>query len=343
MMRMHYLLLFCLVALGLFSSCSSDRLDISVPSTQVSISYSRLDLDLGNAKNQKEISEVNKRYLDCCPDMYTFYVRGCLQAGNPEDSLIAEALMQFVQDEYMKKVHQGLKDGFPNLQDNQDRIDNAFRYLKHYFPSGKQPERILFYNSAFTNSVVSSDSEIGVGLERYLGKEHPVIKDLPEQYFYQYIKEKMDVRYLERDIIMSWISANYLGEIDEQGTVAEQLIAWGKLVYLTEGSLPKLDKSTLLRYTESEYEWAEKNEEAFWKFLIEENVLFKREHKFAQNIFQEGPFTPGLPIEEKSSPRLGIYLGWKIVKNYMNNTPETSVHDLLDTDYKQILRTYKGK
>lgn len=340
-MRQGVLLFF--VCIGLLTSCTSDRLTISLPATETTISFHRLDLDLSGAETKNALLRVNKTYLDTVPELYTFYIRGCLQAGNPEDSSIASALMQFTTDDYMRKVHQGIRVAFGDISNHQQAIHEAFRYLKFYFPEGKQPQHIVFYNSAFTNSVVSSDSEIGVGLERYLGKNHEVIVQLPEQFYFQYIKDRMDVRYLERDILTSWISANYIGEIDEQSTVAEQLIAWGKLIYLVEACLPNLHKSILLRYSEEEYEWAEKNEKDFWKFLVEENVLFKREHKFAQNIFQDGPFTPGLPVEGKSSPRLGSYLGWKIVKNFMNKEKQISVQDLVNTDYKQILRTYKGE
>jgi hypothetical protein len=339
-MRTHILLV--LFSIPLLWGCSSDRLDIAIPDVEVQIAYHRLDLELAQAKSPQDIKRINKSYLEKIPELYTFYIRGCLQAGNPEDTSVVSALTQFLADDYMKKVHEGLLSEFADLSAHTQRIDDAFRYLNYYFPEGQLPQHVVFYNSTFTNSVVSSDKEIGIGIERYLGKDHPVIKDLPEQYFYQYIKDKMDIRYLERDVIMSWLSANYLGEIDESGTVAEQLIAWGKLVYLTEACLPSVHKSILLRYSEDEFDWAEKNEAAFWKFLVEENVLFKREHKFAQNIFQEGPFTPGLPIEEKSSPRLGMYMGWKIVKNFMNQSKQVTVSDLISTDYKQILRTYKG-
>jgi uncharacterized protein YjaZ len=102
-----------------------------------------------------------------------------------------------------------------------------------------------------------------------------------------------------------------------------------------------LDKSILLRYDDKEYTWADVNEGNFWRFLVEQNALFKHNSTIASNIFNDGPFTPGLPIEDKAPARLGHYLGWKIVKGFMDEHPEITLKQLILLDYKQILKSYK--
>jgi len=53
----------------------------------------------------------------------------------------------------------------------------------------------------------------------------------------------------------------------------------------------------------------------------------------------EGPFTPGLPDQE-SPDRLGQFLGYRMVKNYMNNN-EITVEEMLKLSYNEILQAFE--
>ena len=44
-------------------------------------------------------------------------------------------------------------------------------------------------NSLFQSNAFCTEKEIGIGLERYLGKKVDVIKELPNEPFYDWIKE----------------------------------------------------------------------------------------------------------------------------------------------------------
>ncbi|MDG1045192.1 MAG: gliding motility lipoprotein GldB, partial [Bacteroidia bacterium] len=43
--------------------------------------------------------------------------------------------------------------------------------------------------------------------------------------------------------------------------------------------------------------------------------------------FNDGPFTA--PFGNESSPRTGAWVGWQIVRNYMEIHPKISIHQLL--------------
>jgi hypothetical protein len=60
----------------------------------------------------------------------------------------------------------------------------------------------------------------------------------------------------------------------------------------------------------------------------------------------DGPFTLANGVPQKSAPRLGEYIGWKIVKSYLDAHPEVDLPTLLrNKDYQQILNEsqYKPK
>jgi len=332
-------LFFVFTWLFVLTSCKSDRLNISVPNETIDVNLVRIEQDWQNTKN---VPAVHEKYSMEFPDLYAYYLGACLQVGRMEDSTVVENIQLFLKDSFMIELNLFLNkqfDDFPQF----DEIRTAMKYLKYYYSEGSIPSTIVTYNSAFSNSVISSPTEIGIGLERYLGEQNSFIQQLPEQVFFQYIKRQMDERFLVRDVMMSWVATNYFDEIQDDQTIAEQLVEWGKVYYTVEATLPNSTKDVLLRYFPEDLQWALDNEKAFWNYLVEENVLFKREQKIARNIFGDGPFTPGLPIEDKAPARLGQFLGWRIVKNFMNSEKEVSVKDLAELDYKQILKTYKVK
>ena len=56
-------------------------------------------------------------------------------------------------------------------------------------------------------------------------------------------------------------------------------------------------------------------------------------------MFQEGPFTPGLP--EKGPDRLGQFLGWRMVQQYMENNSDLTLEELKEVGYNTILQAYE--
>ena len=99
-----------------------------------------------------------------------------------------------------------------------------------------------------------------------------------------------------------------------------------------------MEKNKIIRYNKEEYEWANKNEFAFWKYLIDEKILFKNSEVDKVNLLNEGPFTIGLP--SKSPDRFGQFIGWKIVQKYMSKK-NISLKDLIKTPYNTILQEYE--
>ena len=125
---------------------------------------------------------------------------------------------------------------------------------------------------------------------------------------------------------------------EPKGSLIEQVIHWGKIIYLTEAAIPDASKHLIMRYEENDLEWAMKNEFGFWKYLVNEKLLFKIDELNIINMLKEGPFTPGLP--ERGPDRLGQYLGWQMVKQYVESK-EVPLKELSDIPYNDILQNYE--
>lgn len=316
-------------------SCSRNPLDVDPSNTKVDISFYNIDSLLMHSDSSK-LASVHADLKLKIPELYDYQVGYCFQIGKGNDSSFVSSFLEYKRDTFIQKLESELDVKFKNTEKYTTEIINGFKYLKTHIPSVKVPKAIGYMNSLFASNAFSTQEEIGIGMERYLGANSPSVKRLPSEPFYSWVKDGMEDKYLERDAMASWIMTHVVPEVD--GNLAEKMIRWGKVMYLTEAAYPNKEKQIILRYTDEGYKWALENEAFLWKYLIDEQQLFKLDEKISQNMLSDGPFTPGLP--EKGPDRLGQFLGWRMVKNFMEST-ETSFEDLLKMPYNEILQAYK--
>ncbi|HLU87644.1 MAG TPA: DUF2268 domain-containing putative Zn-dependent protease [Taishania sp.] len=325
------------VILCSLTACKHDPLDVSIDQTQVDIKFTHLD-SLLYYTDETKLVELRKDLNLSINEIFDYQIGYCMQIGRVHDTTFVNSIKQYRADQAIQQLENEIATSFSNLQPYKNNLIIAFRYLKTHLPEAKMPNQIVFQNSLFNSSAFCTEKEIGIGLDQYLGKDSKTIKQLPPEPFYDWIKIGFDRRYLERDAVLSWILTHIVEDVT--GNIAEQIIAHGKALYLTEASLPKSPKNIIVRYSEDDFKWANDNEFSFWKYLVDEKLLFKNDERVSTNLLKEGPFTAGLP--EKGPDRLGQFLGWKIVKNYMEKT-KISFEELLKTPYNQILQKYEPK
>ncbi len=318
-----------------FLSCKNDRLDIDSSAIKLSISYHNMDSVLHYSSNE-ELVEWNRKYKSEIQEAYSFVLGSGLRLPSEEDSVILANIPLFQRDTFMRKFENQIRLKFPNLPQQHKLVENGFRNLKFHLPELKIPKAIVFANSVFQSSAFSTEKELVIGIERYLGKDNVMIKQLPPQVFYQWIKDGMDEKYLERDALNSWIMTHVVSM--EEGNLAENMINWGKILYLTQAAFPDMKEDVVLRYSPEGLKWAKDNEESLWTYLKKEKMLFRTDQDESINMLAPGPFTPGLP--EKGPDRLGQYLGWRMVGHYMSEK-DINVKQLLKEPYHKILRAYE--
>lgn len=323
------------LGLLLTTACSHDPLDVDPAGTGVNIKFVNLDSIFVHTPEQ-DLQSTIKAAGTKEREVLDYELGQCIGVGRLSDTGTTRRIKLFVNDPFVSRVEKRIGEKFSDLSARKAKISEGFRYLKHHFPQGKIPSNIVFINSLFASNAFCTQSEIGIGLERYLGAQNDVIKELPDPIF-QWIKDGMDARYLERDALTAWIMTHYVPEVS--GNTAEQIIRWGKIIYLTEAAFPNEPESLIMRYTEEDYKWALDNEYAFWEYLVKEKLLFSDNLRDQANFLNEAPFTIGLP--EKGPDRLGQFLGWRIVRSYMKENPDTKLSDLVNIPYNNILQAYE--
>ena len=320
----------------LMASCDNDPLDIDVTDIDMNIQYEDMRTAMHDYKGEKLMS-THRRYLNEIPDIYNYFLGACIGfQENYSDSLYKVSMSSFQKDEGVKMFEGEIDASFQNLKPIEKKLTDGFKHLVYHLPNGKMPKAIVFMNSLFRSSVWCTENEIGIGLGNYLGPKSMTVQKTDPNVMYQWMREAMRREYLERDVIENWVRTHLLENQEEN--LARDIIYEGKVMYLTKAAFPEMEDRLVLRYTKSQWTWAEKNEFGFWEYLKQNQMFFKNDEITKMNLLNPGPKTPGLPI--KGSPdRMGRFLGYKIVCDYMEAT-ESTVAKMVNTDYSTIFQKY---
>ncbi len=320
------------------TACGNDPLDVDVSNVSVSINY--VDVDRAFVHSDSvELIKNHIQFKEEINDVYSLELGQFLRIGDVDDSVFVSAIKDFRNDQYISRLEDRIEERFGDKGEIEANLTDAFKHFKFHFPSTKVPSSIVYLNTVFQASAAATENEIGIGLERYLGDSTDVIQELPSQDFYAWIKEAMSEEFLERDAVAAWVYTHVI-DAPEGGTLAENIIYWGKVLYAVEACFPDDPKEVIVRYSKEDYNWAVENEFAFWDYLVKEKLLFKIDERVRMNMLSEGPFTPGLP--EKGPDRLGQFLGWQMVRNY-NLEHNLKLEELMNVSYNEILQSYEIK
>lgn len=316
--------------------CANDPLDVDTDGVTFSLRQTNLDSMMTKTDSSQLLNVLmNERVR--IPDVIDYQITYCFGAGMVMDPNLSSNLNRFLREPYVKRLEKRIHQKFPSPVKQTAAIQEGFKHLKVHFPNGKFPKEVVYLNSYFTSSIYCTDNEIAVGLERYLGEKTDVIAELPAQDFFPWIKAKFDPQYVERDAVAGWAMRHFV-KLKDNPTTIEAIIAWGKIIYLTEAAFPDKPKQWIMRYSEKEYNWALENERNFWDFLVDEKMLFKTDERMQANILNDGPFTTGLP--EKGPDRLGQFLGWRIIHSYMEQY-DITLQQLMQLPYTTLLQEYE--
>ena len=118
----------------------------------------------------------------------------------------------------------------------------------------------------------------------------------------------------------------------------DQAIYEGKRLYLLDLLLPDAEDSLKINYTAQQQSWVIEQESNMWSYLIEREVIFNsNKNEFQKHYFNDGPFTT--PFGNESAPRTGAWLGWQIVRAYMDKNPNITIYQLLaDKNHQAIFQ-----
>lgn len=323
-----------LILFIIFSSCQRNNLDIDTSDITLNVGFHDVDSLFQNA-DLAATDSIHHHLISKFGDIYLFEVEMNLQLS-ASDSLFSFALHNFYNNEYIQSIYAAIAELKGDISTQELKTVEAFKRLKFHFPSYSPPTNIIYINKLFSEIQVG-DSVLSIGLENYIGPSHDLLKNIPNDQLHQWQKDRMDPSFIARDMVLKWIQVNLFEAMDEN--LIKHIIQAGKILYVLKAAFPHESDAFILRYSDEQFAVAAENEQHFWNYLVTENLLFQNNIREKNNFLNEGPHTIGLP--EKVPDRMGQFLGFQMVKNFVKKHKALSLPELLSIDYNEILQAYE--
>ncbi|MBC7524344.1 MAG: gliding motility lipoprotein GldB [Flavobacterium sp.] len=243
-----------------------------------------------------------------------------------------------IQNLQWRELFQEVEKRYKDFSPEKDEIETLFKHIKYYFPQIITPKIYTVIAEMDQNSkAIYANNKLLIALELYLGKNHKFYSEFPA-----YLRQNFEQRQLMPDIVSSFASGILPVTTDKELIV--QMVNSGKELYLKDILLPDYTDADKIGYTEDQIKWSQENEGFIWRKFIEDKLLFSSDSKLGNRFINLAPFSKFyLEIDNDSPGRIGQWMGWQIVRSFMENNPEIKVQQLLKMDAKEVFEKSKYK
>lgn len=307
---------------------------------KINIEIKRFELDFYATDTTDFISSL-KLLASEYPKFYPVFVEGVLGiADNSNDfSSYASQLYSFRTHPSMLGLSDSIQFHYPDMSRLEVEFEDALEQYYKYFKQADQLEVVTFV-SEFGNKAILYDGGIGISLDMFLGNQYPFYKGLQ---FPSYIIEHLNKNQILPSA-MRVLAEDYVSALPQDATFLDAIILEGKRLYFAENMLPKTAKYRIIEYAADQYSWCIENEFNIWSSFIKSDILYNTKFTEYRRYVEEGPTTMGMPPE--SPGKVGVYIGWQIVKKFMDQYKGISLVELMEMNDSQVLLTkskYKPK
>lgn len=324
-MFLNYIFKSALIVLlisSVFISCKDSKC-IEAPDVsgiEITVNIERLDKRLYKIPTKNELEKLlieNPAFAD----------QFLLLSDYPMPGILVDRYFNLLNADDIDSLIYEVDKTFGDLEDIRLQFEDAFKYLKYYYPAFNVP-KIQTVITGIANDLFISDSLIIIGLDFYLGpkgKYQP--KDIPGYLLKRYQKD-----YLVPQIILMYSNFFNKTNYDDKTALAD-MVYYGKAYYMAKNLMPCTPDSLLTGYTAFETKDIEDHEAVIWAGLLENQMLFETNTFMKDKFLSERPKT--FEIGENCPGRIGRWVGWKIVQKFMTQYPDITLPELMAMDDAQ--------
>jgi hypothetical protein len=335
------------------ASCNNATKGPDVSGIPINIELKRFDRDffsIDSNQTKQGLQQLAAGY----PNFLPLFAGNVLGLGPITDTnqLIFDGTRRFLH--LNKQVFDTAQIVFNNTNELEREIKKGFQHVKYYFPSYKTPSTIYTVIGPMDALAPMSNGEptpnfmgedfIAISLQFYLGKDYSIYNDpgYASSIVPQFRSRRFSKQYIVPDVFSLVIDDLFADSSNRQALI-ERFVEKGKRLYLLQQLLPNLNDTLLIGYTGKQLRWCSENERDIYNFFIQQNLLFEIDPALIKNYISEAPSTQGMPDE--SPGNIGAYLGWQIVKAYVNKKKTSSTQELMKTQNREIFNqsSYKPR
>jgi hypothetical protein len=295
------------------------------------IKFERLEYDLFACNSVPEVLEFLNKY----PVLKTEFLGS---SQYPNDTILAQNLLGRIKNPYIDSLRQDVEKEFGEMEDLKVEFENAFAYLRTYDPNFPNPRIQTLVTGFGSAEMIVSDTLIIIGLDFYAGPEASFRpKEFPE-----YILGRFQKEYIVPAAVLI-LSDAYISSDYSDFTMLADMVYYGKKYQFTKEMMPCSQDSLIIWYSEKQLEDINKNKQVIWGNFLHNELLYETNHINKEKFLGERPNT--YEISAVCPGRIGAWVGWEIVKEYMKRNPEVTLPQLMkEPDAQKIFNNsnYRG-
>ena len=235
-----------------------------------------------------------------------------------------------------RELYSEVQKKYSNFEKVNSDLESLFQHIKYYFPNTKTPKVVtLISEMDYQNKAIYTDSLVLISLDLYLGKNHKFYE------FPEYLKQNFEQNQIMPDIVTSFSVTKI--PFGNNRSFLSQMVYAGKQLYLKDVLLPETSDAEKMGYTQEQITWCQENESYMWRYFMQEQLLYSTDSKLSTRFINTAPFSKFyLEIDNESPGRVGTWVGWQIVRSFMNNN-DVNLQQLLQMDPIEIFQNSKYK
>ncbi|SFW70967.1 protein involved in gliding motility GldB [Sinomicrobium oceani] len=307
--------IFLCVFLLVVSCNRKSDLEAAIEKIDVDVHIDRFDVEFAEA-TPDDLPALKSDYPFLFPSQYT-------------DSVWIEKMNDSLQKELSSEV----KKAFPDLSKLRTALHSLFQHIRYYFPGFTVPRVITLTSEVdYRNKVIWTDSLLFIALDTYLGEDHRFYEGIPA-----YQAKNFSGEHITSDVAGAFAELHIPGKHDRSLLAA--MVRAGKALYVKDLLLPTVPDALKIGYTTDEMQWVMANESEMWRYFVERSLLYNTDSRLKDRFIEAAPFSKFyLDIDNESPGGTGRFIGWKIVRSYMENN-DVSLQQMLETPAEDIFRT----
>jgi hypothetical protein len=338
MTRINFIFLSIALFVTILQGCTCKRKDqskakevIGDSKETIVIKAERFEQDLFNI-NIDSVSSVVPKFKAKYGEFFDLFNYKIVNLGSCDDPRYPEALKRFVTDYYMNLNYHKVMEVFPDLIQLNTDLSKAFSIFHDDFPNRKIP-KVFTCISGWNQSVVTTDSMVGIALDKYLGRNCDFYKRLELDKYLTYTMQK---EYMLPDCMRDWGYTQFEFK-DSASSVLNNMLYEAKITYFMKKMLPETNDTLIFGYSSKQLTWCKNNTKEMWTYLVEHKLLFSTQYMLIRKLVYPAPFTP---LFTKESPgRAAVWLGYQIIDAYMHTNNDVTLEQLMkDNNYQKILQ-----
>jgi len=330
-------LVICIIAIYI-TACGTKKNIPDVSGIQIQLDTVRFEKDffaIDTTHTEQALDNLQQKY----PAFLNDYLYNLLGLPPNKDSVLP-GINRFIHD--YKPVYDSVMLKYPSIQTATKQLSHALQFVKYYFPKYKTPPALITFTGPLEGySNVLTTSGVAVGLQLYLGKGYVLYNtDYIADRYPPYRTRRFEAGYIAVDCMKNIILDIYpTNDIDQP--LINQMIEAGKRLYVLDACMPETADSLKTGYTQQQLDDCYNDEARIWNFFLENNLLFVTDQAQTRDYMNDGPKTE--TMTEKSPGFIGQFVGWQIVKKWMEQDSKRTLPQLLQTPARQIFDEAKYK